>query len=1260
MINSSKSIWDSFVHKYSLSKTLRFELQPISKTLDFIKEKGLIEEDKQREKEFNLVKKIIDSYYIDFIDDSLVKINIDYDLLKKYNDIYQNLKKDKYNLDLKKELKLIQDKVRLNIYDQISCVHEFKLIFGKELIKDILPKWLESKNRLEDKELILKFDKWNTYFTGFFENRKNVFSKDPIPTSIIYRIVHDNLLKYFDNLDKFNKIKLLPDFNSTSIEKELNVELNNKNLDYYFNLSNFNLFLSQRGIELFNVIIGGKSIDNIKIKGLNELINLYSQNEKDIIKSKNIRKLKMTPLFKQILSERQSFSDKFDIINDNSCLIKQINIYYDDEFNKNILKLVDLISKLDQYDLDQIYINKNSITGISNKIFKDWSIISSGLKEYFIKNYNLNSKKAESRLNQKYFSIFEIQEGVKLLNLDRGNYNNFTDNFIFDYFKNLINDEIIKSISSSKLDFDKIIYNNLNSFNNNDKQLIKGLLDLVIEFYNSIKPLYVNIKLSSDEKVQEAYELDSEFYNDFEIIMSSFKKIIPLYNKTRNYLTKKPYATKKFKLNFENSTLLNGWDLNKEKDNYSLLFKKDGQYYLGICSKGHSNEITKYIRNYNLKSNDYFEKIDYKLLPGPYKMLPKTFFSKTHISYYSPSEEIISIRNHASYSKNGTPQDGFNKKEFNLSDCHKLINFYKFSLNKHPEWKLYNFNFKPTNQYKDINEFYQDVEDQGYNLSYKEVDSKYIFDLVDSGQLFLFKIYNKDFSNNKKNSNSKDNLHTIYWKELFSAENLSNLVYKLNGEAEIFFREKSNIKDNTIHVKNKLIKNKDPINNKSESIFEYDIIKDKRYTQDKFLFHCPITINFKAKGNGKDINKQIKNYIKDFEGNINILSIDRGERHLLYYTLIDSNGKIITQDSFNNLSDGLDRSFDYHDKLDQREKERDQSRKSWSTIENIKDLKEGYLSRVIHEISKIAIENNAIIVLEDLNFGFKKGRFKIEKQIYQKFEKMLIDKLNFLIFKKTPKESIGGPLNGYQLTNKFDSFSKLGKQSGILFYVPASYTSKIDPTTGFFDLIKPKYESIDKSIQLISKFEFITYCSDMDMFEFNFDYSNFNNELKLTKKNWSIYSNGLRLYSFRNKDKNNEWDIKEINLTSELKSLFESYSVDYKSNKNLIDRILLIDSKEFFEKLIFILKLTLQLRNSIPNTKDDYIISCVKNNDGHFYDTRENVSSKVLPINADSNGAYNIGIKGIMILNKIKQELDLKITKEEYVNFIINKNSYGK
>lgn len=65
--------------------------------------------------------------------------------------------------------------------------------------------------------------------------------------------------------------------------------------------------------------------------------------------------------------------------------------------------------------------------------------------------------------------------------------------------------------------------------------------------------------------------------------------------------------------------------------------------------------------------------------------------------------------------------------------------------------------------------------------------------------------------------------------------------------------------------------------------------------------------------------------------------------------------------------------MDYQKKLYQKKKNRDKERKTWKNIETIKDLKEGYISQVVHELTDMAIRNNAIIVMEDLNFGFKNG-----------------------------------------------------------------------------------------------------------------------------------------------------------------------------------------------------------------------------------------------------------------------------------------------
>ena len=64
--------------------------------------------------------------------------------------------------------------------------------------------------------------------------------------------------------------------------------------------------------------------------------------------------------------------------------------------------------------------------------------------------------------------------------------------------------------------------------------------------------------------------------------------LLNFYNKARNFLTKKEFSQDKFKLNFENPTLADGWDRNKEVENTCVLLMKDDKYFLGIMNKKHN------------------------------------------------------------------------------------------------------------------------------------------------------------------------------------------------------------------------------------------------------------------------------------------------------------------------------------------------------------------------------------------------------------------------------------------------------------------------------------------------------------------------------------------------------------------------------------------------------------------------------------------------------------------------------------------------
>lgn len=820
-----------------------------------------------------------------------------------------------------------------------------------------------------------------------------------------------------------------------------------------------------------------------------------------------------------------------------------------------------------------------------------------------------------------------------------------------------------------------------------------------------------------------SFKYDRSFYPILKTVLANYNSIIRLYNLTRNYLTKKRKNLKKLKINLGNSVLAKGWSESKIEEYKTTIFKKDDKYYLGIFTSASA------VKNFISTKKDsiteeYYEKIVYRNFPKVSQNIPRLTVKLDEVQKYFENN------NNGSYYLNDNFSTPFEitQKDINLqSDVFEdkkkyqieylratkdkegyeialkhWIEFCKKFLKTYNGTVFFNYDSLDSKTYTRLDQFYRDVQNISYHLEFENISSIDIKKSIDDGDLLLFQIYNKDFSDG---SSGKKNLFSLYWIALFSDLNLESRAIQLNGGAEIYYREQQ-IKNSYIHLKDSQLLSKFDVLNrpiKSEIYKELDeylntidkeklsneaseklsnealiyidngllktktakfeIIKDRRFRENQLFFHVPITLNFNSYTE-ENINSLVNYKLKENEQQ-NIIGIDRGENNLLYICIIDMEGNIIKQESLNNL--GVYRSdpnctiqIPYNDLLTARELERAEARLKWQSIEKIKDLKNGYLSHVVYKISQLIKEYNAIVVLEDLNPGFKRGRLKFEKQVYQKFEMALMNKLTSLSFKEIEFDEVGGVLNPYQLCAPVDSYEKLKGQNGIVFYVNPAYTSSIDPTTGLANLFN--HDLIDKHYNLfidnLISLEFQN--NEVQEFIFKFKYDRFSKAellvLKTTNRTiWEVSTRGQRLQYIKG-DKR----YKPTNITEEMIDLFVENKIDFSIGCNILVNIRKLDDVKYervVKKIISLFKLTLQLRQKTDN--GDHIISPVKNRDGYYYDSSK-VKDNILPDNADANGAFNIARKGLLYINKLKKsstgKASISISNKQWFDFIMLEN----
>lgn len=1187
--------FENFTNLYPLPRTLRFELKPLYKTKELIDSKQeLFPKDKRIDEIYqNIIKPCLNELHSDFIEKSMENKdfqNIPDNILKIYSnekniDDFKNIEKDlikQINWFLKSNKTFFaenySDLLGKNSIDIIIKVF-WEKIYKKDdswkifLYNDLLWKSYE--------ELINIYFKWfSTYLSNFNKNRENLYDKknEAKIWSVSGRTIWENFPRFLQNCINFRD----------KLEK-LNLSIEQKDI---FITNNFWKYISQKQIDYYNKIIWQ----------INSKTNEF--NQKNGLKwNKKLPKLLL--LHKQILwkSENENILNFVNnIIQTDFELEQEIKI-----INKDIFQRIDFIKKsivsnIEDFELEKIFIKKNRLKDISSLLMDNYSVLEKLLPEF---NEEWKIIKENELVNlSKIKKSFENIDLKDLKNIFKKEYFDESKdwfklflNWIYNHFSDLENN--IKH--THKLVQDKLISWN---FSENIQKSEKNI-NLRDEIFVSSKWLlkaYLDSILALDRFVHmfdywEQKDFDSNFYNNIEeysINFSPFKT----YNAVRNYLTKKNYSTDKIKLNFDYPDFLGSNSLWK----YAFIYK-DSKWFYYLWVLDHSNSQSKY-KPQILKNNTEFYQLEYKQIK--FNTLAWKWYIRDFWVKYSEDENCI----------------------INLKTLIK-----KQYLERYPVLKeIVDFQ---TDDKKIFDAKVKTILEQAYSINFVNIDKNYILEENNNWNLHFFQIYNKDFSENKK-INSMENLHTMYFKALFEKENFNWWAcFKLNSQwAEIFFREKS--------INEKKVKD---LKTRNENAIE-----KKRYTENKVFLHLPITLNFINKWYSKYsfwyINDSVKKYIK--ENKMSIIWIDRWEKNLIYFSMINENLEIIELKSLNSLilkvSDLEEKEVNYFEKLSKKEWNRNKERKDWDEIETIKELKEWYISQIVDNLVKLIVKHNAIVVMEDLNSGFKRWRQKIEKQIYQKFELALAKKLNFTVDKNKKHDELWWIYKAYQLTPQIENFQDIYSQTWIIFYTQAAYTSVTCPNCSFRKNIYQKYENESKFKEFFKKYILeIKFEDNCFIIKYKIDEKIDKKKNKLKKLEFQVNTKNQIRLKFEKSLKWKWWETKEFNITEKFKEIFEKHKLDL---WNLKEELLAWNWEiQLYKDFMFYFNLLLQLRNSKENDNWWYIScpSCWFHSGNWF---------QWFSYNWDANWAYNIARKWRIILDKIKKdEKNLWITNVEWDNY---------
>lgn len=1125
----------NFTKMNQVVKAAKFELVPCGATRDFLELHNVIESDTTRKNSISLVKEITDDFIRKYL--STFK-NADYD----WNSLEKLTGAPEYRSASEKVKEVIAADVTkkfaayINEFAQSNEITNSISWPSADFIETLLPIYVAKSNDFNNAKYTDALKSLEKASTALFRHhfvRYNLMLSGTKHGSVAERV--------YENFNIFL-------YNKALFEKYEECLALNGDYSYMFsNADNMNTFVSQTGIDKYNTAIGAEYNESGECitEGLNQIVNKYNQNHPD----SKIPLFKQ--MYKQILIESASAFDVAFIDNEHD-FKEKLNCFHTLSLDivKDAGEFIGAVKK--ENSLQNIYVTVACKRDISNSICGEWNYVDNiqtlTLSDNIRQKYLTDKGKAKASLTQKDEAEIRREVNTKALSIAELNKMLSENGFAGaqHYFACLYEKYCDELKESYKRMANSNFWNKEVKPQWEENKFIQGYIDSALAIANIVQNFVTDIT-RVDCDVTMAEQVDK--------LQAERKELNKLYNMIRNYLTKKPEQDAKKKsaqLMFGRPNhLVQAWQ-NKQAGKFgnpdAAILEYDGKFYYMVSAAEKQKLAIPIVERVGKKIGvEYYNYLSTKKNVKLSMALPRqTFASKKALELYKAAKyddeefEIpvgnsfmtVSKRLYNDYATKTFRQDSMAKNA--------LINYAKDFIMKDNAFKEYDFSsLKDANEYLSYGEFCDAVDAIAFKVEGKYISKAAVDAGVNEGRLYLFLIKNQDMYKPREKCKDKTALRfRAVIERIFDGDN--SII--LNNAPQIVYRpaviEKRDVHPVESVLVNKLTSDGHKIPEEEyREIYEYyngrcatlsesaaayinrvitkksdfSHIKDAHYTREMFTITITYTINkgVASPVSGYELNKRVLENMK--ADGYNVMAVIRGTDNLLYYRINKQDGTEIKSGDLNTVG-----GVNYLERLNLLGSERHERQKNWDykMEDKVAKTKDQYLSQICNEIAKIAIENNAVIIVDLLSMKAKSKAPGFDDKVYAKFEERLVRTLSDYCNTAIPDKEPGGVINPIQLATA-DNLK--GYQNGIVFFVSTAMTRNICPDTGFVNILSTRNIcTLSAKRKCLESMNAIRFNKDCELFEFEFSFDKIGSYFTQDKiptninKIWTIKTTGTR------------------------------------------------------------------------------------------------------------------------------------------------------